>query len=204
MRQLPFLVDYDEFWPVEIYVRKRLARTRYTQKRRIQRIARPLRPARVTKPQGSHQSTSTSGDFETDTGADSDAYSDGNAHSNSDADADLDVDSDTDLDADPDADYEAPSSPEVPLASLYHEQPIVSSFEVHKEEVDTFLHGLQPDMRELSLRFIEAGLVNLRCLIALANMPTVEMQQLLRDDMKLTAFQTRIICIGLAQVCGSK
>lgn len=190
----------------------------YTHKTRTEQIVRAGRSTRVTQSQHSHQSTRTTGpgDLEIETGEDSNAtYTDADGETNvdgdtdadgdtdvdEDTDADLNVESDTGLDADWDADCEAPSSPEVPLAALdSHAQPPASSFKVCKEEVDAFLHGLQPDMQELTPRFIAAGVVNSRCLAALADMPAEEKQQLLRGDMEMTIFQTRVICVGLVHL----
>lgn len=99
-----------------------------------------------------------------------------------------------------DADWEPLPTPERSSMVSDHERTAVSSFQVCEDEVAAFLHELDPDMQELTPRFIEGGLVNLRCLIALARMLPVDRQQLLRDDMELTAFQARVICIGLAQL----
>lgn len=64
----------------------------------------------------------------------------------------------------------------------------------------TFLQSLQPSSEVLLPRFLEAGIVNGDSIIALAGMPDWEKDKLLRDDMRLTAFQGRVVRVGLAKM----
>ncbi|KAH9839960.1 uncharacterized protein C8Q71DRAFT_745054 [Rhodofomes roseus] len=69
---------------------------------------------------------------------------------------------------------------------------------LHEQVVRTFLQSLSPNLEDLTPRFLSAGLVNRTCLLALAGMPDWEKDKLLRDDMSLTAFQSRVVRVGLA------
>lgn len=73
-----------------------------------------------------------------------------------------------------------------------------SAFEPCVGFVRAFLQGLWPSMADLTPKFISAGLVNEACLIALAEMPADEKEGFLRDEMPLSRFQLRVVCIGLA------
>ncbi|EPS99714.1 hypothetical protein FOMPIDRAFT_129119 [Fomitopsis schrenkii] len=69
-----------------------------------------------------------------------------------------------------------------------------------EEAVRTFLQSLQPSSEVLLLRFLKAGIVNGDCIVALAGMPDREKDKLLRDDLCLTAFQSRVVRVGLAKL----
>ncbi|EPT03055.1 hypothetical protein FOMPIDRAFT_1022639 [Fomitopsis schrenkii] len=66
--------------------------------------------------------------------------------------------------------------------------------------VRTFLRSLQPSSEALLPRFLRAGIVNGDCIVALAGMPDREKDKLLRDDLCLTAFQSRTVRVGLAKL----
>jgi len=68
----------------------------------------------------------------------------------------------------------------------------------HEGVIRAFLQSLNPDLEDLTHKFIGAGLVNKACLVALAGMPDWEKDKLLRDDLALTAFQSRVVRVGLA------
>ena len=70
----------------------------------------------------------------------------------------------------------------------------------HDGVIRAFLQSLNPDLEDLTHKFIGAGIVNKTCLIALAGMPDWEKDKLLRDDMSLTAFQSRVVRVGLADL----
>ncbi|KAH9926872.1 uncharacterized protein B0H18DRAFT_1004291 [Fomitopsis serialis] len=70
----------------------------------------------------------------------------------------------------------------------------------HDGVIRAFLQSLNPDLEDLTHKFIGAGIVNKTCLIALAGMPDWEKDKLLRDDLSLTAFQSRVVRVGLADL----
>lgn len=68
------------------------------------------------------------------------------------------------------------------------------------EAVRTFLQSLQPSSEVLLPKFLAAGVDNGDCILALSGMPDREKDKLLRDDMCLNAFQTRVVRVGLAKL----
>ena len=94
----------------------------------------------------------------------------------------------------------SPAAPraEAPLATSTKSGTSASA--VCEEAVRTFLQSLQPNLEVLLPKFLKAGIINGDCLVALAGFPNVEQDKLLRDDLCLTAFQVRVVCVGLANL----
>lgn len=59
-----------------------------------------------------------------------------------------------------------------------------------------------PGLESLTPRFVDAGVVSEECLHDLALMPLQQQNVLLKDDMRLTVFDCRIIRCGLAELVG--
>ncbi|KAH9839962.1 uncharacterized protein C8Q71DRAFT_855264 [Rhodofomes roseus] len=76
----------------------------------------------------------------------------------------------------------------------------LSKFKLREGTIRLFLQSLSPSLEDLTQSFIDRGLVNKKCLLALAEMPDLEKDRFLRDDVLLTAFQSRVVRVGLANL----
>jgi len=66
-------------------------------------------------------------------------------------------------------------------------------------QVKDFLKSLTPNLEGLADKFIAAGILNEECIKGLALMPDVEKTALLRDDLGLLPFYCRAVRVGLAR-----
>lgn len=66
-------------------------------------------------------------------------------------------------------------------------------------EVSSFLGSLVPNLDHLAARFVTAGVTDRKCLEGLAVLWDVEKDAFLLDDLRLTAFQRRVVRGALAR-----
>ncbi|KZT64491.1 hypothetical protein DAEQUDRAFT_814948 [Daedalea quercina L-15889] len=197
VRKAPFISDYEDYWPIEEYVRRWLYDTRRSGQKQGEKS--PITHVRGDQDEESQ----TSGTSETGSRQiRSNRKPVGTYRSQSREILPSAPSSSSDSSTTHSRTTTAPTSlagtvaaaPQNQASSFAGESP----FEPCEEFVRDFLQALPPGMGNLVARFINAGLVNRSCFIALAGMPDWEKDKLLRDDMSLTAFQMRAVRVGLA------
>lgn len=66
--------------------------------------------------------------------------------------------------------------------------------------IEEFLRSLEPSMEGLAVRFAAAGIVDAGCLRGLARLNETERYMFLKEDLRLDAFQLRVIRVALGSM----
>ncbi|EPT03054.1 hypothetical protein FOMPIDRAFT_1117173, partial [Fomitopsis schrenkii] len=181
VEKVPWITRYEDCWPVKVYTRKWLDKTRWDNKHQ-----RPFKDFAEQKANGTAKSELQVSRASRGRPRSQPQAGDRHRHS-----------------------QEVPcapstSSPRSASSTIVNEYSApagkVAVFEPHMGFVRDFLRGLRPSMEDLTPEFVSAGLVNEMCLVALAEMPDWEKDKLLRDDMSLKPFQMRVVRVGLAEL----
>ncbi|KAH9933489.1 uncharacterized protein B0H18DRAFT_647088 [Fomitopsis serialis] len=199
----PFVTKFQDSWPVEAYVRRHLSRTKWLHTRKAT-STNSVRSNRAVAGVGGDGNANDAPRRLRDTSTQSQVTISSSASATSTAPSASIALSQSRPRARvgpaPSASPAAVPAPSGVQVNAPPPPPKTSPFKLREETVRQFLRSLNPTLEDLTQRFISAGLVNKKCLVALAGMPDWEKDKLLRDDMCLTPFQSRVVRVGLGEL----